>query len=80
MRHPANLPNPTAYNQLVPLVRRILADLTSWHLPTDGSAHGPALDRHLLLNLNIALALFVAANIFLLAGLLFRRRAPRPPR
>lgn len=62
----------------MPFLRRVFADLSGWHLPTDASAHGPALDRHLLLNLDIALALFVLANIFLLSGLLFRRRAPRP--
>ena len=62
----------------MPFLHRVPATLSSWHLPTDASAHGPALDQHLLLNLNIALALFVAANAILLAGLLFRRRAPRP--
>ncbi len=66
------------YNQLVPFLHRVIASLSSWHLPVDASAHGPALDRHLLLNLDIALALFVLANILLLAGLLFSRRAPRP--
>lgn len=66
------------YNRPVPFLHRVFATLTAWHLPADASAHGPALDRHLLLNLNIALALFVGANLFLLAGLVFRRRAPRP--
>lgn len=62
----------------MPFLHRVIARLSSWHLPVDASAHGPALDRHLLLNLNIALTLFVLANIFLLTGLLFSRRAPRP--
>jgi cytochrome c oxidase subunit 2 len=48
--------------------------LTPWFLPTDASAHGPALDHHLLLNLWIALALLALAHLILLAGLLFRRR------
>ncbi len=46
----------------------------SWFLPTDASAHGPALDHHLLLNLWIALALLALAHLILLAGLLARRR------
>ncbi len=62
----------------MPFLHRVFASLSSWHLPVDASAHGPALDRHLLLNLDIALALFVLANILLLTGLLFSRRAPRP--
>ena len=66
------------YNRGVLVLHRALASLFSWHLPHDASAHGPALDRHLLLNLNIALALFVLANVLLLAGLLFRRRALPP--
>ena len=59
-------------------LHRVVARLSSWHLPADASAHGPALDRHLLLNLDIAFALFILANIFLVSGLLFQRRAPRP--
>jgi cytochrome c oxidase subunit 2 len=43
-------------------------------LPADASAHGPALDHHLLLNLWIALALLVLAHLILFAGLLARRR------
>jgi cytochrome c oxidase subunit 2 len=43
-------------------------------LPRDASAHGPALDHHLLLNLWIALALLALAHLILLAGLLARRR------
>jgi len=49
--------------------------LISWPLPTDASAHGPALDHHLLLNLWIALALLSLAHLLLLIGLLSRRRA-----
>jgi cytochrome c oxidase subunit 2 len=46
----------------------------SWFLPADASAHGPALDHHLLLNLWIALAILALAHLILLAGLLARRR------
>lgn len=54
--------------------------LALWPLPTDASAHGPALDAHLLLNLWIALALLALAHILLFAGLLARRaRANQPP-
>jgi cytochrome c oxidase subunit II len=49
-------------------------DFTS-SLPADASAHGPALDHHLLLNLWIALALLALAHLILLIGLLARRRA-----
>jgi cytochrome c oxidase subunit 2 len=45
-----------------------------WPLPPDASAHGPALDQHLLLNLWIAITLLVLAHAILLAGLLLRRR------
>ncbi len=62
----------------MPFLHRVIARLSSWHLPADASAHGPALDRLMILNLNIALALFVLANILLLSGLLFSRRARRP--
>lgn len=62
----------------MPFLHRVALRLSGWHLPADASAHGPALDRHLLLNLNISLALFVLANLLLLAGLLFRKREPRP--
>ena len=37
----------------------------TWFLPTDASAHGPALDHHLLLNLLIALALLALAHLIL---------------
>jgi cytochrome c oxidase subunit 2 len=49
--------------------------LAPWFLPVDASAHGPALDHHLLLNLWIALALLALAHGILLAGLVLRRRA-----
>ena len=45
----------------------------SWFLPSDASAHGPALDRQLLLNLWIALALLALAHLILLTGLIARR-------
>jgi cytochrome c oxidase subunit II len=44
-----------------------------WWLPANASAHGTTLDRHLLLNLWIALALLSLAHLLLLAGLLSRR-------
>ena len=47
----------------------------SWSLPADASAHGPALDHHLLLNLWIALALLALAHIIILVGLLARRHS-----
>jgi len=46
----------------------------SWFLPVNASAHGTALDHHLLLNLWIALALLALAHLILLAGLLAPRR------
>jgi cytochrome c oxidase subunit 2 len=52
--------------------------LRFWHLPADAARHGLALDRHLLLNLWIALALFALANILLVIGVLSHRRAHRP--
>lgn len=42
-------------------------------LPADASAHGPALDHHLLLNLWIILALASLAHILLFTGLALRR-------
>jgi cytochrome c oxidase subunit II len=47
----------------------------SWPLPPDASAHGPALDHHLYLNLYLALALLALAHLILFAGLILRRRA-----
>jgi len=52
--------------------------LAPWNLPADASAHGPALDHHLLLNLWIVLALTTLAHILLVTGLILRRSsAPR---
>jgi cytochrome c oxidase subunit 2 len=48
-----------------------------WHLPRNAALHGTALDRHLLLNLWIALALLAAAHLLLLWGLA-KSRTPRP--
>ena len=48
--------------------------LAPWFLPLDASAHGPALDHHLLLNLWIALALLALAHLIILLGLLAKRR------
>jgi cytochrome c oxidase subunit II len=42
-------------------------------LPSDASAHGPALDHHLLLNLWIILVLATLAHTLLVIGLLLRR-------
>lgn len=49
------------------------AQLAALILPVEGSAHGHTLDSQLLLNLWIALGLFVLAHILLLAGLIRRR-------
>jgi cytochrome c oxidase subunit 2 len=49
--------------------------LAPWFLPTDASAHGPALDHHLLLNLWIALSLLALAHVILLLGLILRRHS-----
>lgn len=62
----------------MPFAHPTAAQLRFWRLPHDASAHGPALDQHLLLNLWILLGLFVLANLLLVAAILFRRRAPRP--
>ncbi|MEO8735645.1 MAG: cytochrome C oxidase subunit II [Edaphobacter sp.] len=48
--------------------------LATWRLPLDASAHGPAIDRHLLLSLWIILALAAMAHLILLIGLVARRR------
>ena len=47
--------------------------LTLRWLPADASAHGPALDHHLLLNLWVILALATLAHILLFIGLILRR-------
>jgi cytochrome c oxidase subunit II len=52
---------------------------TLWPLPADASAHGPALDAHLLLNLWIALGLLALAHLILLAGLALRRAHATQP-
>jgi cytochrome c oxidase subunit 2 len=62
----------------MPPTQAIPPALRFWHLPMDGSWHGPALDGHLLLNLWIALGLFALANILLVVGVVSRRRAHRP--
>ncbi len=50
-----------------------------WPLPPNASAHGVALDRHLFLNLWIALVLLALAHLILLAGMLLRRRVRQQP-
>ncbi len=57
----------------------VLAGGAGWWLPRDASAHGGALDRHLLLNLWIALALLVLAHVILLVGVLARKRRDELP-
>jgi cytochrome c oxidase subunit II len=52
--------------------------LRFWQLPIDAALHGHALDQHLLLNLWTALSLVALANVLLITGTLFRRRAHRP--
>jgi cytochrome c oxidase subunit 2 len=44
-----------------------------WPMPTAASAHGAALDGHLILNLWVALGLLAAAHLLLLGGLAMRR-------
>jgi len=52
--------------------------LFPWNLPVNASAHGVALDHHLLLNLWVILALAALGHILLLTGLALRRSsAPR---
>jgi cytochrome c oxidase subunit 2 len=58
---------------------KLLSIARAAFLPIDASAHGPALDRHLLLNLSVALALLTLAHLILLVGLVARRR-PEPTR
>ena len=55
------------------LVHNIAFQVTGWGLPADASSHGPALDRHLFLNLWVALALLALVHLVLLIGLLSRR-------
>jgi cytochrome c oxidase subunit II len=49
-----------------------------WFLPADAALHGPALDRHLLLNLWLAAGLLALSHLLVLLGLAVRRRAHRP--
>ncbi|RSL14739.1 cytochrome c oxidase subunit 2 [Edaphobacter aggregans] len=56
----------------IPQQAAILYTIPSW-LPTDASAHGPALDHHLLLNLWLFLALATLAHLILLIGLIASR-------
>jgi cytochrome c oxidase subunit 2 len=60
------------------ILSQTLSRILLWDLPKDAAAHGSALDRHLLLNLWIALGLLVIAHLVLFAGLLLRRRASAP--
>ncbi len=53
--------------------------MSIWPLPPSASAHGAALDRHLFLNLWIALLLLALAHLILLAGMLLRRRVRQQP-
>jgi len=48
-----------------------------WPMPPDASAHGLALDRHLVLNLWIAVALLALAHLILFAGIVFKHQ-PEP--
>lgn len=58
-----------------PLQRGLHAlSLATWRLPFDASAHGPAIDRHLLLNLWIILGLAALAHLILIVGLMARHR------
>ncbi len=59
------------YSSPVPLLHP-----ASFLLPADASAHGPALDAHLLLNLWVALALLALAHGILVAGVLLRSTRP----
>ena len=55
----------------------IMSAFHAARLPVDASAHGPALDRQLLLSLWIALGLFTLAHVILQAGLAARRHTPQ---
>ena len=56
----------------LPLICALLPRF-GWMLPANASEHGVLLDRHLLLNLWIILALAAFAHLLLIAGLLLRR-------
>jgi cytochrome c oxidase subunit 2 len=60
-----------------PILQQAAILFSPWLLPAEASAHGTALDRHLLLNLWIVLALLSLAHLLLLTGLL-RRRTTEP--
>ena len=60
---------------LQPPTPATLPSILRWPLPADASAHGPALDHHLILNLWIAGGLLALVHLVLLVGLLSRRRA-----
>jgi cytochrome c oxidase subunit 2 len=49
-----------------------------WHLPINAALHGASLDRQLLLNLWIALALLALAHVILLVGMMLCSRSTRP--
>ncbi len=66
--------NRRAILKIVSLPHTLAPLLRFWPLPLNASAHGPALDRHLLLNLWIILGLAALAHVLLLFGLVFRRR------
>ena len=51
------------------------AGLPGWLAPPNASAHGSVFDRHLELNLWIALGLLALLHLLLLAGLMLRRQA-----
>ena len=57
-----------------------MAGVLFWPLPPDASAHGAALDRHLYLNLWIALALLASAHLIGLIGLFLQRKSGGKPR
>ena len=57
-----------------------LAGLLLWPLPPDASAHGPALDHQLYLNLWIALALLASAHLIGTIGLFLHRESGGKPR
>ncbi len=61
--------------RMAPLPHTLAVLTRLWHLPANASAHGSALDRHLLLNLWIILALATLAHLLLLFGLFLRRPA-----
>jgi cytochrome c oxidase subunit II len=81
MRDSAVATSPTRYPYPVPLTSKTRPNI-SHHalllapsfLPANASAHGPAIDHHLLLNIWITLALLAIAHLILLLGLILHRR------